>query len=38
MKVITAGKNSHTDYVDVRKAEKLTVYAGNSRQESFVMQ
>jgi hypothetical protein len=33
MKVITAGKSNHTDYVDVKKAEKLTAYAGKSRQE-----
>lgn len=35
MKVITAGKSNHTDYVDVKKAEKLTAYAGKSRQERF---
>lgn len=33
MKVITARKNSHIDYVDVRKSEKLTMIAGQSRDQ-----
>lgn len=33
MKVITAKKSNHTDYVDVRKSKKLTVNAGQSRNQ-----